>query len=297
MRLTGKRRWGGRATKCATFVLVLSGLLVFGLSAPAAGGDQIIYDTITGGHMAVPQHFGCCNILELGDEIAFQPNAGRRLTTVTVKMYQYAPGLGGMEGYPKEEPFPVYTHPVTLTLYKSTDPEEIIAARTLSLTIEKPFEYFDITFDFSGVVVPDEIVYGLSWATPNTCLPGQECGPELANWLQVVLWVDGPPECELLFDDDLASSGETLSPGFVNIRSYPGGLLAPSSYPGIAWWYCGTAPDSPTTTMTPMLRFDAMPLALKAEQCKNEGWQKLTRAEGALFKNQGDCIQYIKTGK
>ena len=31
--------------------------------------------------------------------------------------------------------------------------------------------------------------------------------------------------------------------------------------------------------------------------CKNDGWQDLTRAGGTTFKNQGDCIQYVITGK
>jgi hypothetical protein len=34
-----------------------------------------------------------------------------------------------------------------------------------------------------------------------------------------------------------------------------------------------------------------------ANQCKNNGWQTLTRADGTSFKNQGDCIQYVNTGK
>lgn len=32
-------------------------------------------------------------------------------------------------------------------------------------------------------------------------------------------------------------------------------------------------------------------------QCKNGGWQTLFRANGTHFKNQGDCIQYVNTGK
>ncbi|MCO6451160.1 MAG: hypothetical protein J5I90_10280 [Caldilineales bacterium] len=31
--------------------------------------------------------------------------------------------------------------------------------------------------------------------------------------------------------------------------------------------------------------------------CKSGGWQLLTRADGSTFKNQGDCIQYVNTGK
>jgi hypothetical protein len=34
-----------------------------------------------------------------------------------------------------------------------------------------------------------------------------------------------------------------------------------------------------------------------ANQCKNGGWQSLTRADGSTFKNQGDCMQYVNTGK
>ena len=38
-------------------------------------------------------------------------------------------------------------------------------------------------------------------------------------------------------------------------------------------------------------------LAGNASACKNNGWQQLTRADGSIFKNQGDCIQYVNTGK
>lgn len=38
-------------------------------------------------------------------------------------------------------------------------------------------------------------------------------------------------------------------------------------------------------------------LAGNASACKNDGWQQLTRADGSTFRNQGDCIQYVNTGK
>ena len=34
-----------------------------------------------------------------------------------------------------------------------------------------------------------------------------------------------------------------------------------------------------------------------AGQCKNNGWMTRTRMDGSAFKNQGDCIQYVNTGK
>jgi hypothetical protein len=33
------------------------------------------------------------------------------------------------------------------------------------------------------------------------------------------------------------------------------------------------------------------------DDCKNDGWQSFTRADGSSFKNQGDCIQYATKGK
>jgi hypothetical protein len=37
--------------------------------------------------------------------------------------------------------------------------------------------------------------------------------------------------------------------------------------------------------------------ATNKDQCKDGGWQFLFRANGTGFKNQGDCIQYVNTGK
>jgi YVTN family beta-propeller protein len=34
-----------------------------------------------------------------------------------------------------------------------------------------------------------------------------------------------------------------------------------------------------------------------AADCKNDGWLSLTRSDGSSFKNQGDCIQFVNTGK
>ena len=32
-------------------------------------------------------------------------------------------------------------------------------------------------------------------------------------------------------------------------------------------------------------------------ECKEYGWVTLTRPDGTIFKSQGDCIQYVITGK
>jgi hypothetical protein len=40
-----------------------------------------------------------------------------------------------------------------------------------------------------------------------------------------------------------------------------------------------------------------LPQPTSAGQCKNGGWQNQFRADGSTFKNQGDCLQYVNTGK
>ena len=39
------------------------------------------------------------------------------------------------------------------------------------------------------------------------------------------------------------------------------------------------------------------PDGFSKDDCKKGGWQNLSRADGNGFKNQGDCIQYVNTGK
>jgi hypothetical protein len=34
-----------------------------------------------------------------------------------------------------------------------------------------------------------------------------------------------------------------------------------------------------------------------ADQCKDGGWMTSVRPDGTPFKSQGDCLQYILTGK
>src|SRR5215211_1851176 len=43
--------------------------------------------------------------------------------------------------------------------------------------------------------------------------------------------------------------------------------------------------------------FEPYKVATTAAQCKNGGYSAVKRADGSSFKNQGDCIQYVNTGK
>lgn len=44
-------------------------------------------------------------------------------------------------------------------------------------------------------------------------------------------------------------------------------------------------------------RADVLPTPENKDDCKDGGWKDLVRADGSTFKNQGDCIQYVNTGK
>ena len=52
-----------------------------------------------------------------------------------------------------------------------------------------------------------------------------------------------------------------------------------------------------TAAGTTTFNFDPFVVATDKEACKNNGWMNLRRADGSSFKNQGDCIQYVNTGK
>lgn len=45
------------------------------------------------------------------------------------------------------------------------------------------------------------------------------------------------------------------------------------------------------------INFEPFVVATDKDACKNNGWKNLARANGSTFKNQGDCIQYVNTGK
>lgn len=52
----------------------------------------------------------------------------------------------------------------------------------------------------------------------------------------------------------------------------------------------GTAPGT-------VVNASGCPLAFNKDQCKNDGWKMLRRANNTTFKNQGDCVSYTQNGK
>jgi hypothetical protein len=79
-------------------------------------------------------------------------------------------------------------------------------------------------------------------------------------------------------------SGATILGGFgVNQGSGNGGLTASTDALKISHGdICAT--------------YDFEPFR-STNECKKGGWQTMRRADGSEFKNQGDCVSYVNTGK
>jgi hypothetical protein len=72
--------------------------------------------------------------------------------------------------------------------------------------------------------------------------------------------------------------------GVVNLNLYPGGRQILSGEPQTSeglFFREGLARANPLTT----------------DYCMEDLWQHLSRADGSAFRNQGDCIQFVNTGK
>ena len=65
-------------------------------------------------------------------------------------------------------------------------------------------------------------------------------------------------------------------------------LTAPASGSGIA---------TVTATTGSGLIGTATATVVCRDSCRHGGWKTLTRADGSTFKNQGDCTQYVNSGK
>ncbi len=81
----------------------------------------------------------------------------------------------------------------------------------------------------------------------------------------------------------------------------PGGPFASSDLRGngyvwITLWQNGFADDllAIDNQRTGLLPW---PVPTSKDQCKDGGWRLLFRGDGGSFKNEGDCIQYVNTGK
>jgi hypothetical protein len=157
---------------------------------------------------------------------------------------------------------------------------------------------------------------GLEGDTPGVVVEGNCFSSIVAPGAdRIAVWFESNPSYGTA---QVHQNNFDVTPAVFGIAVHPALFAAtPSSFVNGTnnWWGSATGPTaasnaggagakvSPGVTYIPWLV--APPLggacggveATNANQCKNNGWKRVFRANGTSFKNQGDCIQYVNAGK
>jgi hypothetical protein len=136
-------------------------------------------------------------------------------------------------------------------------------------------------FNFNGTYTINPDGTGTLSIAPTTSIPDE--GPETYSFVLNKGGANRPSTVDLAETDNAGGGAKIFLTG-----------TATSTAP--------TATPTPTPTATPTATPTPTPTAVpnvptRKSQCKNGGWRTLQRADGTSFKNQGDCIQYVNTGK
>jgi hypothetical protein len=154
--------------------------------------------------------------------------------------------------------------------------------------------------DTPGVIVNGNDISNLNDTTP-TAVPDS-----------IAVWFESNPS---FGSAQVHANNFNLTPASFGIAVHP--ALSGGSVDGTCnWWNSPSGPTaasnpagtgclvSPNVSYKPWLISPAPGgtciggnVPSNANQCKTGGWMSSTRANGSTFKNQGDCIQYVNTGK
>ena len=286
-------------------------------TASAFGQGNTIYNVIpsplAGNYPSQP--FQAQQASEVGDRAAFV-TPGRALTTVTVTMSSWACQTGHWTTFCTTAPGATFSHPITINIYNVgpfNSVGSLIATKTQTQAI--PYRpstdvvcgdgrWFDgttcfngkaanITFDLTSqnVTLPNQVIVGIAYNTSNygaSPIGAQPCSSTVQGCpydsLNVALVNPAftqtagvnPAPSDAYFNTQTASNYCDGGVGGVGVFRLDAGC-----------W----------TGFKPSIKINAANPPTTANQCKNGGWQSSTRADGSTFKNQGDCIQYVNTGK
>jgi len=288
-------------------------------ATPALG--QVIYNNIPNPLPGnVPSvGFEATGTSEFGDRVQFA-SGGRASTTVILTMSSWGCGSGHwFSGDCLTTPGATFSHPITLNIYNvgaGSAPGTVIG--TVTQTFAIPFrpsadnvhctgpnagKWFDaasstcfnglatnVTFDLTSqhLSLPNEVIFGVAYNTSHfgyapigetpscyTSLAG--CGYDSLN----VAVVDPATS---------NSVGSNPAPNdayqYTQYDSCTNGAIMPFGLDAGCW-----------TGFKPSVRFNAANPPLTKDDCKNGSWQSRTTAAGVRFTNQGQCIQYVNTGK
>ena len=162
---------GNLLRKLSSAAAVLSAAVIFTLSSTGSAKAEVIFDNTPA---SLPNNvpslgYQANQTSEFGNEISFA-GTNRSLANVEIIMSDWAnqsdyPGVGDANGYDQ---------PLTLNFYNpgsGTSVGTLIASRTE--TVHVPWHTangangtaFPVSFDFSGVTVPDTIIFGVAFNT------------------------------------------------------------------------------------------------------------------------------------
>ncbi|MHB1312943.1 MAG: hypothetical protein ACYC3L_13085 [Gemmatimonadaceae bacterium] len=256
------------------------------------------------------QPFQAQQTAEFGDHVALAGTA-RQALSATVLMSDWAKH----SGFPEMDSAG-YTHPITLNIYGVDKSGPVPALGVLLATVTQDMFIpwrpeadpactdgrwlasdgtcysgiaFTIAFDLRALALtlPDEFIFGVAYNT-NT-------------WGYQPIGQHGPYE--------------SLNVGLANV----GGVPVPPSVGSdveatavfwntktAAWYADGGAggvgifrrdQDEGWRPYPVGVRFNTFATASTLASCKNGGWRALTRADASVFRNQGDCVSFVASGK
>jgi hypothetical protein len=255
---------------------------------------------------------------EWGDRVQFAPATGRSLTTVTVTMSSFGCQSGfWFSGDCVSAPGATFSHPIKLNIY-NVGPGNTVGSLIGSVTQNFAIPYrpsadnlnctganagkwyqassntcfnglaSNITFNLGGLVVPNQVIFGIAYNTSNAGYT--PLGPQACTL--------GPGGCP--YDALNVGGTDPAVDNTVGSNPSPDDAYIYTIYPV----GCNNTPVIPFgldagcwTGFKPSIRFNAANVALTKDDCKNGGWQTHTTANGTTFPNQGQCIQYVNTGK
>jgi hypothetical protein len=252
---------------------------------------------------------------EFGDRVQFSAGSGRSLKTVVQTMSSWGCESGNwFGGNCVTTPGATFSHPITLNIYNVGAGNSVgTLIGTITQTFAIPYrpsadnvnctggKWFDgtncfngyavtITFNLGGLTVPNQVIYGIAYNT--THYGGAPVGQSAACF-------SSPAGCGY----DSLNVATVALPPTVGVNPAPDDAYYNSVFGGN---YCDGGTGGTNifrldagcwTGFKPAVRFNASNTPTTADDCKKNGWQSRTNAAGQPFPNQGQCIQYINTGK
>jgi len=280
-------------------------LLAFGATAALAQTGNTVYNHIPTPfpHNYPSLGYQATSTSEFGDYIILA-GTDRLAATATV----------GMSAWAKHSTYPTmpaagWSHPITLNIYavdnSGTNPAVGALLGSVTQTFLIPWRpeadptcpfggtawragdgncynglAFKITFDLRSLALtlPDELIFGIAYNT-NT-------------WGYDPIGAPGPYESlNVGLDTGPATVGLDVEPDALFWNTKFGPFYSDGGAGGVGTFRRddGWAPYSPAFQLTAVTS--------NGDFCKNGGWKTINRTDATPFKNQGDCVSYMKNGK